>query len=210
MKTIGQTLKAKRKILNKSYSDLEKETRIKISFIKSIEMCAWENLPEYAVVVGFVKRIARALDIDEDKSIALLRRDYPPQTESIHPKPDVNTDKFKWSPKLTFVLGVIFSLFFILLYLGTQYRNSIRPPSLEVSSPRNEQTIEGNKLIVTGVTDPLATIKANNQSALVDENGNFATEIEISNETREIVIISTSRNGKETTEVRSIKVLMPK
>lgn len=203
MKGIGEVLKEKR--TNKKYSldKLEKETKIKKEFIRAIEDENWEELPEFPVLVGFVKNIAAVLKINKAQIVAFLRRDYPPKSLRINPKPDVG-GKFAWSPRLTFLVGVVAVSLVVFGYLGLQYIKFISPPPLLIESPVDGQEVSQTKLKVLGKTNPEATLKVNNQPVLVDEHGNFVTEIEIFEGTKEVVVVATSRSGKETTIRRKI------
>lgn len=92
MKTIGQFLKDARNKKRYSLVKVENATRIKKNFIEAIEKEDWRSLPDFPVVVGFVKSIAQFLDLNVRSTVALLRRDYPPKSLSINPKPDVGQD----------------------------------------------------------------------------------------------------------------------
>ena len=204
MKTIGSLLKDARVKKRFSLARLEAETKIKKDFLKAVEEENWQALPDYSVVVGFVKNIANYLGLKERSAVALLRRDYPPQKLSINPKPDVSK-QFVWSPKLTFLVGVGIVIAVILGYLGFQYAGFISPPPLSVTQPQEGQVVGSASVIVSGKTNPEATVKANNQLILVNEDGSFTTEVEIFKGTSEIVITATSRSGKETVIRRNIK-----
>jgi cytoskeletal protein RodZ len=125
MKTIGVLLKEARTKKRYSRARLEKGTKIKKEFIEALEKEKWEELPELPVVQGFVKNIAQFLKIDDKRAAALLRRDYPPKTLSINPKPDVS-EKFTWSPKLTFIAGAIV---ISLAILGLNIQNLLALPN---------------------------------------------------------------------------------
>ena len=204
MKTIGKLLKEARVRRRYSLDKVERETKIKKEFVDAIEKENWKVLPEYPVVVGFVKNLASSLKINESQAMAFLRRDYPPQKLSINPKPDVSKE-FVWSPKLTFLVGVGAVLAVILGYLVFQYVRFVSPPELIVNEPTEGQVIDSRFLTVAGKTDTDATIRVNNQPVLINENGEFTTEIEISETTGEIEVKATSRSGKETVIRRNIK-----
>lgn len=78
MISIGNYLKEAR--LKKKYSlaHVEGITKIKREFLEAIESQEWNKLPAFPVVSGFVKSIAKSLDLDEIQVVAFLRRDYPP------------------------------------------------------------------------------------------------------------------------------------
>ena len=205
MRTIGEVLKEARVKRKLTFTYLEEETKIKKEFIAAIEKEDWEKLPEYPVVNGFVRSLAQVLKIDVKGTLAKLRRDYPPKSLSINPKPDVSP-KNLWSPKVTFLAAVAVFTLIILSYLGYQYIDFISPPSLEVIVPNEEEVVKHPLLLVSGKTEPEAVIKVNNQPVIVEEDGMFYAEIEIFEETSEIEVKAISRSGKETTVRRNIKV----
>ena len=204
MKTAGEIIKEARVKKKYSRARLESETKIKKEFIEALEQEDWARLPEYPVVSGFVKNIADALSLDRSRITAVLRRDYPPKPLDVNPRPDV-TNKFIWSPRLTFILGVFIVIVVILGYLSLQYSRFVRPPDLEVFKPTDGQVVSDKKVIVSGKTNPDATVKINNQPILISEEGDFEAEIEISANTQEIEIHSVSRSGKGTVIRRKIK-----
>lgn len=205
MKTVGQYIKDARAKKRYSKAKVAKATKIKEDFIEAIEKESWSKLPDFPVVLGFVKSIARTVGAEEKQAIALLRRDYPPNKElRVNPKPDVS-DKFRWSPRLTFIAGVAVVLIFTLGYLGFEYYRFVSPPVLSVEVPKENQEIDKSPVTVSGETSSDATIKVNNQPVIVDDSGHFTTEIEINQETTDIVVVAVSRSGKETTVHRNIE-----
>ena len=77
MKTIGEILKDARVGKKYSLEHLERVTKIKSEFIDSIEEEKWEELPPFPTVLGFVKNLAMALDVDEKMAAALLSATIP-------------------------------------------------------------------------------------------------------------------------------------
>jgi len=205
MKTIGQVLENARKEKKISLQELEETTKIKESFIESIEKEKWDDLPPFPTVLGFVKSISSALGIDEKMAVAVFKRDYPPKKLSINPKPDLS-EKPSWNPKLAFILGISFVIILILGYLGFQYKRFVSPPTLSVQSPVEGQVVNMGSVLVFGSTDTDAKITVNNQPVLVGDDGKFTVNIEVSAETKEITVTAQSRSGKVTTVSRKIEV----
>jgi len=195
MKTIGQIINTARVNKNISIKKLEDVTKIKALFIESIEKEKWNSLPTFSTILGFVKTLASTLGIDPKMAVAILKRDYPPKKLNINPKPDVSS-KFTWQPKFTFAIGIGVVVLIILGYLGFQYKRFISPPSLTVDSPKENQTVTGNSVLVFGSTDSDVKITVDNQPVLVGDDGKFSTSIEITSATSEIDIVATSRSGK--------------
>jgi len=209
MRTIGQILKDYRIKKKYSFEKVERLTKIKKGFLQAIEKEEWNKLPEYSVVAGFVRNFAGVIDANKDHMVAILRRDYPPRKSSINPHPDV-VKNFSWSPKMTSILLGVFAVFIILVYLLFQYLNFTRNPNLEVYKPSDGDSFNSTKIVVSGKTDSDATVYVNNQPASVSENGDYVTEIEVSENTKEIVVKAISRTGKETAVSRKIEVNLEK
>ena len=91
------------------------------------------------------------MGLNEGSTVAILKRDYPPKSLSINPKPDVS-DKFIWSPKLTFLAGVGVVLVAVVSYLLVSYIQFLSPPSLEIIQPKDEQVVTESPLRVSGKT----------------------------------------------------------
>src|SRR3989344_6726231 len=197
MKTIGQLLKEARVKKRYSLRHLSELTKIKLNFIEALEKEDWGVLPSFPTVLGFVKSVAAAIDVDEKTAVAVLKRDYPPKLESVNPKPDVGS-KFVWGPKLTFMVGVGIVLAAIVGYLIFQYTKFVSPPALSVVSPKEGQVVTEGFVTVQGNTDTDAKIIANNQPIITDQNGKFKIELEVSLETKEVFVKAISRSGKET------------
>lgn len=204
MRSLGETIKDKRKEVGFSRSDLERETKIKKDFLAAIEDGQWDALPEFPVVQGFVRSIAHVLEMDEILVLSLLRRDYPKQHVLLIPKPDIK-NKFIWSPKWTLISGVCVVALIIVGYLGYQYKQFTSPPELLVFKPVDGELIQTSMYTVTGKTNPDASVYVNNQPALLTEDGTFSAEIEISPRTGEIIVKAVSRSGKETEMKRKIR-----
>lgn len=204
MKTIGQLLKEARSKKKYSREKLEKETKIKSSFIEYLEREQWGKLPDYSVVVGFVKSISNTLGIDSNAAVAILRRDYSRKYKvDVNPKPDVER-KLSWSPRLTFYLGITIVMIAVLGYLIFQYSNFVAEPKLEVYKPSEGEVIKQREIEVSGITNTDASVLVNNQPVLTDESGNFTAEIEIFEGTEKIEIEATSRSGRKTKVIINI------
>jgi hypothetical protein len=103
-------------------------------------------------------------------------------------------------------LGISLVILSILGYLTFQYIRFISPPPVTVESPIEGQIVTGNSLMVFGTTESDAKITVDNQPVLVNDDGKFSTTIGVTPETSQIVIIASSRSGKERTISRKITV----
>ncbi len=203
MKTLGERLKDMRNRKGLSIKQLERETKIKAEFIAAIEKNDWEKLPEYPVLRGFIKNIAGSLGLNVEQTVALFRRDYPPKQLRVNPRPDIKK-RFSWSPRITFVTALLVVALLVVGYLGYQYYQFTQPPYLNIVRPEQGQEVYESKLFVEGETDPEATVVINNQPTVVKDDGGFSAEINVSQDTKQIIVQATSRSEKQTTVVRKI------
>jgi len=214
MNTVGNIIKDARLKKGFSRTDLGDLTHIRTTFIAAIETGDWEKLPDFAILSGFVKSIAHFLDIDETLVMSTFRREYPPKLRELEPKMKKNpmtkelNKKIVWGPRITFLIGVFIVIFVVLGYLGFQYKKFNAPPTLSVSEPTENQTVNNYILEVDGKTDSDATVSVNDQPVIVDNSGSYTTQIEVSKDTNLIVVRAKSRSGKETTVSRRIRVAL--
>lgn len=204
MKTFGQVIRESRLEKHFTLDDLETATKIRRSFLVAIEKENWSILPEYPVVQGFVRSIGHALDVDENKLVAFLRRDYPPQQLPVNPKPDIKK-KVEWNPRHSFLAGVLLVLLVVVGYLVYQYSVFVSPPNLVVENPPNNFQTQELKVTVSGKTSSDATVSVNSQPFVVESDGKFLGSIEVTPETSTIEIVATSRAGRATTITRKIQ-----
>ncbi len=205
MNTVGKILHEARESKKMSLFDLEKITKIKSDFIDKIEKNDWDNLPEFPVVSGFVKNLASTLDLPVDNLNAIFRRDYLPKKIAINPKPDIQ-NKFSWSPKFSFFVGVIAFTFFILIYLLFEYKSFVTPPELEVFSPKAGSFVVTTNVNISGKTTTDSILTVNNQSIILDQDGTFRTVVGITKDTKKLVFRAVSRSGKVTEKTVEINV----
>lgn len=204
MNTIGKILKDARLKKGISQKKLGYLTKIKKEFIILLEQNNWDKLPEFPVVSGFVKNIASVLDLSPSQANAVLRRDYPPKKSIVNPVVNVE-DRFSWTPKTTFTLAVGFLVITVLGYLGYEYFKFVKPPEILITRPKENEIIFSQFVKVEGKTTTDAILTVNNQPIIVDSDGNFSGELEITKDTKELKFVAISRSGKETVIVRKIE-----
>lgn len=206
MRTFGAVLKEERERHNFSFNQLEKETKIKKSYLVALENQDWDKLPEYPIVVGFVRLISSQLGVKQNNLVALLRRDYPPVNlvKKITPPREIFLKGI--TPK---VWGVITAGLFLLMgvgYITYQYVDYNRNPTLVLTAPLDGTSVKTNTTInIEGRTDADASVFFNNQALYIDNEGVFKTEYTIT-EATVLSVTAVSRAGKKTEVKREVKV----
>ncbi|OGE32251.1 hypothetical protein A3C59_04575 [Candidatus Daviesbacteria bacterium RIFCSPHIGHO2_02_FULL_36_13] len=210
MRTVGQLLKEEREKKFYTLDEIEKSTKIRKELLEALEMGEYEKLPPQTFVQGFIKNYGKFLELDSEKLLAVFRREFsegknPPRILESFKNP-IEKKWFKLTPPKVLgsvVLGLIIIFFG---YLWFEYKFLVGSPFLEVIEPEDQLSISSSNITVSGRTDPEAKVSINDQQIQVDQNGKFAQEIKLSDNSSSITVVATSQSGKQTKVERTVFV----
>lgn len=204
----GEKLKEERLKKGLTLEEVSKETKIKRDFLEAIEKSEYNKLPASTFAQGFVKNYTQFLDISESDVIPLFRREFDEERiYKVLPQGFSNADfpvtRFK---KSQFILIPL--LFFVLIfYLVFQYKDAIISPSLDVSTPQDNQTVSSTLVLVSGSTNPDNVVYVNGYQVSVDEKGNFKKTLSVFSGENQIDIKVVNRFNKSTEKILHITVM---
>lgn len=219
-KTVGEKLKLARQRMGGSLELVERETKVSLKYLELIEAGKYEELPAEVYVIGFLRRWAEFLQLDQKELIAqyqderkiilsvnsLTKKNKP---ESIlKPNSDdklLKTPSFVITPKLILSSLVIILVIGILSYIWYQVKSFASAPPLELNSSGIEQIVKVESIAISGQTDPGANLFINNQAVSVDQNGNFSQLVKLTSGVNNIEITAKNKANKETKKI--IKLL---
>lgn len=210
MRTVGEILKQTRQAKFYSLEEIEKHTKIRIELLQALEENDWSRLPPATFIQGFIKIYSKFLNLDSNKMLAIFRRDY---EASKHPpvildslKRPLSNKKLSLTPTRVLGLTIILIILGFFVYLWIEYRQFVGPPTLSVSSPQDQVSVEIPTVLVEGQTDPEVKVMVNNQEIGVDKNGLFKEEVKLSSSVNNIIITATSRFGQTSKVERTVFV----
>ncbi len=207
MRRISEILKEEREKKGYSLDFVEKTIKIKSEYLLAIEEGRFFDLPSESYALGFIKNYSRFLDISTNKAAALFRREYKGEKREVLPRFRKETDQFLRKSLITPKTIFIFFLFLIFAgYIALQYNSFFFGPPLDLTSPKNEQVIYDNIVKISGKTDPYAIVVVDGEDVFVNLDGTFAKSLYVFPGDKKITVIAKNRFGKETREVRNIKV----
>lgn len=199
MKSVGQILQEARASLKMDVAEVSRITKIRPSFINSIEEDNYIQLPNGATARGFIRNYSQFLGLNPDRILASFRRDFVEnQQGQIVPRgiaDPVNTTSL-WTPKTTISAIVILIFAFFGFYLVYQYRLLTGPPALRISQPSANQTVTSDSVEISGQTDPESTISVNSQLVALDKGGLFSVRFPLHAGSNKFTIIATSKSGR--------------
>ena len=206
---LGEKLYQERTRKGLTLEEVAKATRIRMTFLSSIEKSEYSKLPSSAYAYGFARNYIHYLGLPEDELLALFRREYGGEREvKVLPESFAKSQdfplhkiKFDQTVKIILVLCIIF-----LGYIGFQYRYAIFAPSLEVLSPKENAEVLSQVVTVEGKTDPNSIVFVNSDSASVDDKGYFKKTVAVFSGKTTITVKAVSHFGKEKIIDRHIEV----
>lgn len=208
MQTVGQILREEREAKFYRLDEIEKATKIRKELLQALEDDNYSKLPPPTFTQGFIKNYGKFLGLDTSKLLAIYRREFsiktnPPNIMEAWKNP-LENPKFRLTPTKvisSLTVGLILVFF---TYLWFEYRYLAGPPPLDINEPRDQITVETSKINISGKTLPEVKIAINNQQIMVDGNGNFSQELELSNIVNKIEITATSKFNATAKVIRTV------
>ncbi|HEX8923288.1 MAG TPA: helix-turn-helix domain-containing protein [Patescibacteria group bacterium] len=181
-------------------ADISKKLKIPFRYLEAIEEEKKNLFPQEPYCSMIVKDYADFLGLNGQEILSLFRRDYEPKRK-IKPKAQ---SFFYFTPRFTFIISVILFVGVFSFYLIFEYIKFNKPPELKVNWP-SDLTAQNGSVEITGITDPEATIRVNQDLVIVDQNGNFQKKVDLTGSETKITIESKSPSGKTTVDTKTIK-----
>jgi len=182
--------------IDKGYTltEISKITRLPLRYLQAIEEGNLSQLPPEPYCYLMVKDYAQFIGLKGDELVRLYRRDYQNLPQLLLKKHSRN----QLTPQLLFRLLTLATFLIFVIYLLVQYLDYNRPPRLEVIWPQTKVS-QDTDLIITGSTDPLATVRINQQLVIVSPEGKFEYRLRPKAPSAEVVVTSISVAGNTTT-----------
>ena len=108
------------------------------------------------------------------------------------------------TPKKIILSVFVLFLVIVVLYFWREIGYLLEPPSLQVSQPATDITINQENFEISGKTNPYALVLINGEQVYIDKDGNFKKEISLSEGLNNLIIEAKNRFGKTNTLIRRI------
>src|SRR5487761_1742204 len=138
---IGLIFRREREKKGLTIDEVALKTRIKAPFLAALENGDFKTLPSTAYAFGFVRNYARFLDLPEEKTLALFKREYGLEEKIVVlPQSYIKEEVFPTRHiKIQYAIVGGIAIFLLLIgYLFFQYKGAIFAPSVFVSSPQEQ------------------------------------------------------------------------
>lgn len=204
-KLLGERLRELRQEAGVDLHTFAEHVCIPEKHLRALENGEYAKLPGDVYVKNFLKKIARALQVDEQRVLGWYaeERAVAGGIDARLQSPGVPPQEIKesFSLSLRFLRLALFSaaLLSVALYLGWQLQQIFRAPDLIVTSPENNLTLKERSVVVEGMSEPEAEVRVNNREIPVDREGGFRERVNLRTGVNTIRI--TAKRGRSTTAV---------
>jgi len=181
-------------------TEISKKLKIPVKSLAAIENEDVDNLPKEPYCSLIIKDYANFLGLNGQELVCLFRRDFDQSSKKKANKKSF----FSFTPQFTFTLSIGLLILLFTFYLVFEYIKFNQPPKLKVNWP-NESTLSAQLFHLTGITDPEATIRVNQDLIIIGDDGSFQKELDLEDGDNRIIIESKSPSGKITLEEKIIK-----
>lgn len=178
MRKVGEILRQERKRLGQDLSKLGEELKIKSEYLQALEEDNYQAIPGgMPIIVGILSAYSKRLGLDPTKTSAIFRRDYTGKPGAVLPK-ELQNQKNIWTPAKT--ISVVVILLIILAGFFYYSRSFLvgGPPVLKLISPKENELIIGQEVVVKGKLRRGDVISINGEKVILAEDGSFETTIE--------------------------------
>ncbi len=200
MQTAGDLLKTARLKKKLTFTQISKLTKIPKKALEALEKNQFDKLPPRTYIIGFIKNYAKVLNLDDQKTIAVFRRDYNRQKKKkLVPQGFTKPLSPSWQPnsKTRTFLSLAFVVLFLTLYLGISFFKLTKPPKLVIYEPENTNSLT-SPVLIKGQTNRDATLTLNGKTINLEPDGRFTTIYNGDPGAHKLKFISTSRRQNST------------
>ncbi|MBM5789602.1 helix-turn-helix domain-containing protein [Candidatus Parcubacteria bacterium] len=204
---LGDKLKALRKELNFTLSDMARLTKINRKYLRLLEDNLFEKLPDPVYTRNFVKIYLRVLGANEAYYLNLFEQERGTCDFTDHsrmPRERARAIRFLVASRYVKIALFVLAAVSVMFYLGGQVRTIVTPPALYVFEPTDGFVTKQAAVIVTGSVKEDATVTVNGTKVLLDKEGAFEMEVALERGLNVIKIESVKRYSKTHTEYRRV------
>lgn len=183
MQKLSDLFREKREKLGIGLDEASSATKIRTSLLSALENSDYEAFTSDTHLKSFIKSYAKYLEINEDKALAMYRRE---RSYSENDETNVlqKTDK---NYSLSFLFGSVFNiktltgivlgliLIGVIYFFYSLWLSANQPPSIVILKPADNEIIEQESFVIEGISNsPLVKIVVDGVDAnYVDTQGKF-------------------------------------
>ncbi len=211
--TLGEKLKKLRSERRVSLNDISKFTKVQVKYLESLEEGRYDELPADVYIKGFLKSYADFFGLNDKVLIRLFEKERgikknmanngEKKEEKKKIKP-ISVSFISLTPKKAALGFVLILAIAVIFFIYSELGSLASVPKLIILSPESNSQVEGNSVIVSGVTEKDVRLFINGQPILVNDEGKFLENLTLQPGPNTINIKSINRFNKEAQETLTV------
>ncbi|MSU75178.1 MAG: hypothetical protein EXS55_01545 [Candidatus Magasanikbacteria bacterium] len=205
---LGERLRQRREDQGLTIESASLKTRLPQKFLTAMESGAFYDLPKAkAYRLAYIKEYAEVLGLDRDGIVRqMIKEAGLEDAPQIHPTIGPRYFPFASLMGAARTICGIGGIVLLAGYLAWQVAGIVQPPHLLVFSPDEGTIVNDRSIIIQGTATGAARLTVNEQNIMVNEQGIFITNLDLTPGVNTITISASKKYGKTTTIVRHIVV----
>ncbi|MBD3311019.1 MAG: hypothetical protein GF349_00800 [Candidatus Magasanikbacteria bacterium] len=204
-KRICLRLKNLRQTKRVSLEELVQKTKLDKKYLKAIEDCRFEALPDAHVYQkNFIKCYLKALGVKPEPFLKQFSEEETTDKKIEHPKKILKQNPLSNLPNILKYIGFASVVVILVVYLGAQVKNIVQPPQIQIFSPEEGYITEGNSILIHGKTESEVSVSVNGQEISMSDNGEFKEFVDLTPGVNTLTIKAQKKHGKTTNITRHI------
>lgn len=197
MLSVGTLLKNTRERKKITLRDVEKHIKVRERFVKALEEDRWNMFTSKIYIMGILKNYARFLSLDEQKILAFFRREYE-KKEDVRFKERISGDYLSSDSKKTVFAGFIILFLAFLVYFSYQIYQYMKPPTVEILSPKVTTFKRDSTITIVGKTEKEAVVTILGERVYQNKDGVFEYVLPLKQKNTAFSVEVVGANGKKT------------
>ncbi len=203
---LGELLQKRRKELDLSLDNIERDTHIRTKYLKLIEAGDYASLADDVYSRGYVKNYAEHLGFDTKEILKLYsqeRHTYDANSgvnkATARTLKPIDSQTYTMTPRS--ILVVLTSLFVLIMvgYIGWQLSQLSTPPIISLTN-QEKSVVNTSYVIISGEVDGGSDMFINDSPILTTPDGSFSERVTLVDGTNQIKITAKNKFGKESTK----------
>lgn len=211
--SIGEVLRAARESRGETPEDVERLTHVGKKFVLALENSNFGALPEPVYTKKFVKVLAKHFGLDPDAATESLLRESAVVVDIPAGSRPVNFVEGRGlvaAPLLfkSIALGLVF--LGIIGYFAYSVHSILKPPTVTLYSPHDDQVFPNNRVVIEGLTEPEVNLSVNGEPILIETDGSFKDVLYLPPGVSSLRIAAKKRHSNEREILLKVVVEEPK
>ena len=203
--TLGQKFRRARKKLGVDIIEAELKTQVRAKYLEALENDDYEILPNDIYVKGFIATYCKFLGLPAKEMTEEYLREKNLIKDEVKDdfliKRNIEKRSFTLTPKLLITSFAVLFFVVAVFYIVSQVMGFASVPKLAIDSPKSDQVVDSEKIVVQGQTDQGVDLEINKESVAVDSNGNFSEEISLQVGINRIAVVAKNKADKEANQI---------